>query len=82
VLRIPEHRDAARDHLQKSNIGCDIYYPIPFHRQACFTYLGYEECAFPEAERAARETLAIPVYPELTEDMKAFVVTTLEQFLK
>lgn len=80
IVRIAENRDGAKAHLTARQIGCDIYYPIPFHQQVCFSYLGYEEGAFPHAERAARETLAIPIYPELTDEMQAYVVETLEGF--
>ena len=80
ILRLPGKRDAAKAHLTQHNIGCDIYYPIPFHQQACFHYLGYGRGAFPHAELAAAETLAIPIYPELSEAMQAFVVETLAGF--
>ena len=80
IVRLPGKRDAAKAHLTQHNIGCDIYYPIPFHEQACFQYLGYHSGAFPQAERAAAETLALPIYPELSEAMQAYVVETLHGF--
>lgn len=80
IVRISEGRDAAKAHLTANGVGCDIYYPIPFHLQACFQYLGYREGDFPHAEQAAKETLALPIYPELTDAMQAHVVATLEGF--
>jgi dTDP-4-amino-4,6-dideoxygalactose transaminase len=79
VIRVPR-RDDLRQHLKEKGIGSEVYYPVPLHLQQCFQYLGYKEEDFPEAERAAKETLALPVYPEITEAQKALVVRTIRNF--
>jgi len=80
VILVPR-RDEVLAHLKDKNIGCAVYYPLGLHLQECFKYLGYREGDFPETEKAAKEVLAIPIYPELTEEMQDFVVDTILSFL-
>jgi len=73
-------REELREFLSARKIGTEIYYPIALHLQPCFVYLGYREGDFPEAERAAKEVLALPMFPELTEDEQSWVVASIADF--
>lgn len=75
-----ERRDDLRRFLAERGVGTEIYYPAPMHLQQCFLYLGYTEGSFPEAERAAREVLALPMVPELEPDEQEYVVAAIAQF--
>ena len=81
VTRVPK-RDQLRDFLTQEGIGTDIYYPLPLHLQECYRDLGYEKDDFPHAEGAARETLALPIYPELTREQQEYVVDKIAEFFR
>jgi len=80
VVRIPD-RDRIRRELAGRGIGTEVYYPVPFHLQECFADLGYAKGAFPHAETAAASSLALPIYPELTEAQQAAVVEEIAEAL-
>jgi dTDP-4-amino-4,6-dideoxygalactose transaminase len=76
VVRVQD-RDAVKAKLAEAGVGSAVYYPMPLHRQECFAYLGHKEGDFPESERACREVLALPVYPELKEEEVRYVAKSL-----
>ncbi len=80
VIRTPQ-REALREHLTRREIGTAIYYPLALHEQECFRYLGHGAGEFPEAGRAARETLALPMYPELAREAQRYVAEAIAEFL-
>ncbi|MDD2236208.1 MAG: DegT/DnrJ/EryC1/StrS family aminotransferase [Kiritimatiellae bacterium] len=79
VIRVPQ-RDELKAFLTENHIGCDIYYPVPLHLQACFADLGGQVGDFPHSEQAAAETLALPIYPELSDQQAQAVVNVIARF--
>jgi dTDP-4-amino-4,6-dideoxygalactose transaminase len=79
VVRVAQ-RDSLRAELQQKGVATEIYYPVPMHLQECFSYLGHKLGDFPESERAAKETLALPIYPELTDQQAHYVVQCVRDF--
>jgi len=81
VIRVPE-RDRLRQFLTEEGIGTDIYYPVPLHLQECYSFLKYHRGDLPNSEKASEEVLALPIYPELTEDQQTAVVDCIKAFYK
>ncbi len=79
TIRVPK-RDALQAHLKEAGIGTSVYYPLPLHLQPCFAYLGYQEGQCPEAERASREVLSLPIYPELSRTQLEEVASAVRAF--
>ena len=79
VIRVPR-RNELQTYLKEYHIGNAIYYPIPLHLQECYAHLGYHIGDFPEAEKAAHETLALPVYPELAQEQQDYVIEIIQKF--
>lgn len=83
VIRVRDgRRDALLDHLKNAGVGSGVYYPVPLHLQQCFSYLGYKLGDFPISEAASAETLALPVFPELTDEQQDYVVDAITQFFR
>lgn len=83
VIRVKDgRRDRLWDELKAAGIGCAVYYPVPLHMQECFAGLGIKEGEYPESEAAARETLALPIFPELTMEQKEYVARKIAELLK
>jgi len=81
VIRVPD-RDRLQSYLSEQRIGTEVYYPVPLHLQECFDGLGYSRGDFPNAEAAARDSVAIPIYPELTEAQQRYVVSQIGEFYR
>ena len=82
VIRVKKNRDKLRGFLSENNIFTEIYYPLPLHLQDCFTFLGYKKGAFPESEKAANDTIALPIFPELSQEQLSFVTEKIDEFIK
>ncbi len=82
VIRVKRNRDELRSFLSEKNISTEIYYPLPLHLQKCFASLGYKEGTFPESEKAANESIALPIFPELSQDQLTYVVEKIDGFVK
>ncbi len=81
ILRTPKAA-ALSEHLMKNGIDSRAYYPIPLHLQKCFSYLGYKKGDLPESEKASVEVLNIPVYPEMTQEMKKYIIKQIDRFFR
>ena len=80
VIRVPGKRDELKQFLSANDIGTDVYYPVSLHLQRCFEYLGHQVGDLPESEKASRETLALPIFPELRTEQLEFVVDKIAEF--
>jgi len=80
IVRV-EKRDAVREFLTKNEIATEIYYPVPFHLQECFKDLGHKKGDFPFSEFSADTSIALPIYPELSDEQLVYVVETFNKFL-
>ena len=82
VIRVNNNRDELRSFLTENNIFTEIYYPLPLHLQDCFASLEYKKGAFPESEKAANDTIALPIFPELAKEQLVYVTEKINEFIK
>ncbi len=82
VLRLNQPSSKLIEYLRNKGIDARVYYPVPLHLQECFKYLGYKKGDFPESEKAAQQTLAIPVYPDLTKEEMDYIIASIREFLR
>jgi len=82
VIEVEDRRDELKAYLNKHDIGCEVYYPVPLHTQPCFNYLKYRPEDFPVSKGAAEKTLALPIYPELSSDQLCYIVDIIDKFFK
>ena len=81
VIRVRK-RDELRKFLSERKIGSEVYYPVPFHRQKCFAYLEPKDEDYPVSNRACAESLALPIYPELSDEQIVYVVRNVKEFME
>lgn len=82
VIKIRDRRDELKKYLAEKGVGCEVFYPVPLHMQACFEYLGYKSEDFPVSVEAAKKTLGLPIYPELRPEQIHYVVDMIREFLR
>ena len=82
VIKVKEHRNELREFLRQQGIGTEVYYPVPLHMQECFSYLGYRPRDFPVSVEASEKTLALPIFPELTNGEIEFIVKNIKRFFE
>ena len=82
VIRVSDMRNVLWDFLKTKEIGCEVYYPVPFHRQECFTYLNCNDDDYPVSNEASEKSLALPIYPELSDEQIKYVVDCIAEFYK
>ena len=82
MVQVPNDRDAALNYLHEKGIGAGIHYPIPCHLQPALAYLGYKEGDFPHTEKAAKQIISLPMFPELTHEQMDYIANALREAVK